>query len=113
MAQKESVRLTEPCSAWEPQAGGTTIKPSPCRRIREADIPQLEAQLITNRNALCVLLGIPRPHTELAPGWVPQPPQTASVQRWRLPCPQRGKRFLRGQRHTRRNAPPNPLFLWT
>ena len=35
------------------------------------------------------------------------------VQRGRLPCPQRGKRFLRGQRHTRRDAPPNPLFLWT
>ena len=63
----------------------------------EADIPQLEAQLITNRNALCVLLGIPPgPIPELAPGWVPQPPQTASGAALASSVPTAGKTLPQG-----------------
>lgn len=114
LAQKESVRLTEAMFRLGASSGRDYDQAVAMQKNTEADIPQLEAQLITNRNALCLLLGIPPgPIPELAPGWVPQPPQTASGAALASSVPTAGKRFLRGQRHTRRNAPPNPLFLWT
>lgn len=79
LAQKESVRLTEAMFRLGASSGRDYDQAVAMQKNTEADIPQLEAQLITNRNALCVLLGIPPgPIPELAPGWVPQPPQTAS-----------------------------------
>ena len=78
LAQKESVRLTEAMFRLGASSGRDYDQAVAMQKNTEADIPQLEAQLIASRNALCVLLGIPPgPIPELAPDWMPQPPQTA------------------------------------
>lgn len=69
LAQKESVRLTEAMFRLGASSGRDYDQAVAMQKNTEADIPQLEAQLITNRNALCVLLGHPpRPHTGTGPG---------------------------------------------
>lgn len=78
-AQKESVRLTEAMFRLGATSGRDYDQAVAMQKNTEADIPQLEAQLLVNRNALCVLLGMPPgPIPELAPGWMPEPTQTAS-----------------------------------
>ncbi len=78
-AQKESVRLTEAKFRLGATSGRDYDQAVAMQKNTEADIPQLEAQLITSRNALCVLLGMPPgPVPELVPGWVPETPSKAS-----------------------------------
>lgn len=113
LAQKESVRLTEAMFRLGASSGRDYDQAVAMQKNTEADIPQLEAQLITSRNALCVLLGSPGPVPELARTGCRSRLKRLPEQRGRLPGPQRGKRFLKGQCHTRRNAPPSPLSLWT
>ena len=97
LAQKESVRLTEAMLRLGASSGRDYDQAVAMQKNTEADIPQLEAQLITNRNALCVLLGIPPgPIPELAPGWVPQPPQTASGAALASSVPTAGKTLPQG-----------------
>ena len=97
LAQKESVRLTEAMFRLGASSGRDYDQAVAMQKNTEADIPQLEAQLITNRNALCVLLGIPPgPIPELAPGWVPQPPQTASGAALASSVPTAGKTLPQG-----------------
>lgn len=78
-AQKESVRLTEAMFRLGATSGRDYDQAVAMQKNTEADIPQLEAQLLVNRNALCVLLGMPPgPVAELSPGWMPETTQTAS-----------------------------------
>ena len=72
-AQKETVRITEAMFRLGGASERDYAQALAMQKSTEADIPQLEAQRIVSRNALCVLLGTPPgPVAELEPGWRPE-----------------------------------------
>ncbi len=80
VAQQESVRLTGVMFRLGATDARDHQQAIAMQKGTEADIPQLESQLITARNALCVLLGVPPgPVAELAPDWRPEPGDPATA----------------------------------